>query len=184
MAKKENQRIALTRRLLQEGLLRLLESEKLEDISVTALCKEAGINRATFYNHYTSPAALLEEMELSLVSKLQSIITHAETMDDVLNQVEASLILLKDKAQLFRILVRYHVDRDLEIMIRRAAQHYNTYRLNTLQKELDDDTVYLVSSYLYSGCYHLICEWLLHNIDKTPRQIAELLVSVINKEYL
>ena len=41
MAHKENQRIALTRRLLQEGLLRLLSHEKLEDISVTALCKEA-----------------------------------------------------------------------------------------------------------------------------------------------
>ena len=38
MARKENQRIALTRRLLQEGLLRLLRVEKLENISVTALC--------------------------------------------------------------------------------------------------------------------------------------------------
>ena len=56
MPRKENQRIALTRRLLQEGMLRLLAQKKLEDISVTALCKESGINRATFYNHYTSPA--------------------------------------------------------------------------------------------------------------------------------
>ena len=32
MVRKENQRITLTRRLLQEGLLRLLRTEKLEDI--------------------------------------------------------------------------------------------------------------------------------------------------------
>ena len=68
MVRKENQRITLTRRLLQEGLLRLLQTEKLEDISVTALCKEAGINRATFYNHYTSPTSLLNEMELQFVA--------------------------------------------------------------------------------------------------------------------
>ena len=54
MARKENQRITLTKKLLQEGLLRLLETKRLDKISVTELCREAGINRATFYNHYDS----------------------------------------------------------------------------------------------------------------------------------
>ena len=54
MAQKENQRIALTKKLLQEGLLRLLETKTLDKISVTVLCRESGINRATFYNHYNS----------------------------------------------------------------------------------------------------------------------------------
>ena len=70
MDQKENRRIAQTRRLLQEGLLRLLEHEKLEQIRVTALCKEAGINRATFYNHYASPVELLREMEQQLADEL------------------------------------------------------------------------------------------------------------------
>ena len=35
---KENQRIALTKRLLQEALLRLLEQMPLEKISITQLC--------------------------------------------------------------------------------------------------------------------------------------------------
>ena len=51
MAQKENQRITLTKKLLQEGLLRLLEVKTLDNISVTELCRESGINRATFYNH-------------------------------------------------------------------------------------------------------------------------------------
>ena len=184
MAKKENQRIALTRRLLQEGLLRLLEQEKLEQISVTALCKEAGINRATFYNHYASPTALLEEMEQALVSELQTINSSAETLDEVLDQTERSCIMLKENSTLFHILVRYHADQDLEEIVKKTARHYDTHRLNTLQTKLDLDTIHLVSSYLYCGCYNLIREWLLHDIDKTPRQIAELLVDIVSKEYL
>ena len=62
MAQKENQRIALTKKLLQEGLLRLLETKSLDKISVTELCRESGINRATFYNHYNSPQELLTDI--------------------------------------------------------------------------------------------------------------------------
>ena len=184
MARKENQRIALTRRLLQEGLLRLLATEKLEDISVTALCKEAGINRATFYNHYNSPAALLEEMEHALVIKLQEINSNTETLEDMLNQTEESCVMLRENAALLQVLVRYHADRDLERIVQDIAKHYNERRLGASRKIMDPDTIHLVSTYLYSGCYHLIREWLVCDIDKTPREIAELLVSIVSKEYL
>lgn len=184
MAQKENQRIALTRRLLQEGLLRLLAHEKLEEISVTALCKEAGINRATFYNHYSSPAALLSEMETILVERLQIATLHANSIEEVLDQTEQCLIILKENAPLFHVLVEYHIDRDLESIVERTARHYDEHRQNILQTQLDPDTVHLVSSYLYAGCYNLIREWLVRDIDKTPREIAELLVSIVSKDYL
>lgn len=184
MARKENQRIALTRRLLQEGLLRLLAHEKLENISVTALCKEAGINRATFYNHYTSPTMLLEEMEQNLVKELEKITDYPNTLEEILDQTEKCLILLKANAMLFQILVSYHIDRDLEEIIEQTAQHYDTHRINRMKNELDSDTVHLVSSYMYNGCYNLIREWIVREIDKTPREIAELLVSIVNKDYL
>ena len=37
---KENQRITVTRRMLQEGLLRLLQGQSIDTIQVTALCAE------------------------------------------------------------------------------------------------------------------------------------------------
>ncbi len=184
MVRKENQRIALTRRLLQEGLLRLLAHNKLEDISVTALCKEAGINRATFYNHYTSPTTLLEEMEQHLITELRQITKHADSLDDVLNQTEQCLLLLKENAALFQMLVCYHIDRDLEEIVEKTAQYYDSHRINELNNELDSETVHLVSSFLYSGCYNLIREWLIHDMSKTPREIAQLLVNIVNKDYL
>jgi len=184
MPRKENQRIVLTRRLLQEGLLRLLAHEKLENISVTALCKESGINRATFYNHYTSPSQLLEEMEEALVKKLVQLNPPAKTVEEILGHVEASCALLQENAALFHILVAYHIDQDLEELVKGIAEYYNAHRMDASNKALDDDTVHLVSSYLYSGCYALIREWLLHDIDKTPREIAELLVDIVSKDYL
>lgn len=184
MAHKENQRIALTRRLLQEGLLRLLSHEKLEDISVTALCKEAGINRATFYNHYSSPTALLEEMEAQLVSDLNAIAATPTSLDNLVSQLELYCSKLKEHADLVRILVCYHADRDIGDIIINLAEYYGKHRLDVNKTALDADSIHLVSTFLYSGCYLLIREWLIHKIDKTPREIAELISNIISKDYL
>ena len=184
MSRKENQRIALTRRLLQEGMLRLLAHDKLENISVTALCKESGINRATFYNHYTSPSQLLQEMEKTLVDQLLQLSPPAKTVEEILEHTENCCALLQENADLFHVLVRYHFDNDLEHMVINIAQHYDTHRMGTSNKDMDADTTHLVSSYLYAGCYALIREWLLCGIDKTPREIAQLLVNIVSRDYL
>ena len=59
---KDDQRIALTKRLLREGLLRLLSKTDLNKISVTQLCIESGVNRATFYRHYEEPRDILNDI--------------------------------------------------------------------------------------------------------------------------
>ena len=145
MARKENQRIALTRRLLQEGLLRLLAHEKLENISVTALCKEAGINRATFYNHYTSPATLLEEMESQLVSELEEIAATPLSIDNLVSRLELYCAKLQEHSDLLSILVCYHIDRDVGDIIISLAEYYRTNRLGLNKTAMDEDTSRLVS---------------------------------------
>ena len=184
MALKENQRVALTRRLLQEGLLRLLSHRSLDDISVTALCKESGINRATFYNHYTSPTSLLCEMERQLVADLEKTVKQPLTIDSIADQLEQHCIILQENAVLVSILVKYHIDRDLEDIITNLTAYYAQNRLDVAHKSMDADTSHLVSMFLYSGSYSLIREWLVRKIDKSPREIAELILSIIQKEYL
>lgn len=184
MARKENQRIALTRRLLQEGLLRLLRVEKLENISVTALCKEAGINRATFYNHYTSPTALLSEMEQQFVSELETLAKAPSSIDEIADILEQQCIKLKEHADLVSILVHYQADRDIEKIFTNMASYYGKNRLDVNKTHMDADTTHLVSTFLYSGCYILVREWLIRDIRKTPREIAELILSMISKDYL
>lgn len=184
MERKENQRIALTRRLLQEGLLRLLAHERLEHISVTALCKEAGINRATFYNHYASPNALLCEMEQQLVSELELLTKPLKSLEDISSQFERICIKLRENSALVNILVHYHADRDLEEIIVHMAQYYAKNRLDMNHTKMDSDTTHLVSTFLYSGCYQMIQEWLVRDINKTPKEVAELALSIISKEYL
>ena len=61
--KKTDQRIRLTRTLLKNALVQLMQENHISKISVRALCETAGINRSTFYLHYTDPYDLLASVE-------------------------------------------------------------------------------------------------------------------------
>lgn len=180
MAKKENQRIALTRRLLQEGLVRLLKKKELEEISVTELCREAGINRATFYNHYSAPQELLTDLEQSMRDELEALITIPCTEEALTDQFEILCQYLKDHAAQYLILAKCHADDDLEIAFHRLNEPFSGNTATGKAPDLDPHNLHLVSTFLYSGCYHLIREWIIQDIPKSPREIALLLRRIIH----
>src|SRR6201996_9414766 len=55
-------RVLRSRQMLMEALLRLLSRKEFDDISIQEIADEAGLNRATFYLHYTDKNALLQAM--------------------------------------------------------------------------------------------------------------------------
>ena len=56
-------RVQYTKSVLKKALLKLLEEKPVNRITVKEICAEAGINRGTFYLHYSSPDDLLKEVE-------------------------------------------------------------------------------------------------------------------------
>lgn len=60
-------------RMLREGMLRCLEAKPLSYITVSDLYRESGINRSTYYNHYSSQALILREIAFEHAEKLSSI---------------------------------------------------------------------------------------------------------------
>lgn len=67
MYKLKNQCRTLTKRLLKESLIKLLKEKDIQKISITELCNEAGINRTTFYSHYSSQYDVLKDMETTIL---------------------------------------------------------------------------------------------------------------------
>ncbi len=81
----ENQRIRVSKAMLEGALMRLLKEKPLNKVTVYELCEAAGVNRTTFYKYYGSPkdlldtiiAQMLEEFEQALVEDFtQGSVTH------------------------------------------------------------------------------------------------------------
>ena len=67
---KEDPRVRRTRKLLVESFGRLLGIKSYESISITDITKEADVNRATFYAHFSDKDELFEEIIYESFQKL------------------------------------------------------------------------------------------------------------------
>ena len=63
MSKKRDPRTVQTTALIKQTLLDMMKKNAFDKITVSELCKIAGINRGTFYLHYCDLWAVLEELE-------------------------------------------------------------------------------------------------------------------------
>lgn len=182
MAKKENQRITLTRRLLQEGLLTLLEEKPLEKITVTELCQVSGINRSTFYHHYDAPQEVLADMEEQITRELEAYISDPGAPDDTLDNLEKMCVYFRENAKLITVLIECDADKDLAAAFSQLYARYRSMRPR-LSENLSEERLHLTATFLYSGCYHMVREWLTKDLPMTPREVAELALTIINREY-
>lgn len=69
MANKDDLRVIKTRKLIKETFFKMRETMPLEKIHVRELCKQAMINKSTFYNHYTDIYDLSAQLEKEAISE-------------------------------------------------------------------------------------------------------------------
>ena len=169
--KKENQRVALTRRLLQEALLHLLEKKNIREVSVSELCAQAGINRSTFYKHYQIPEDVLRTITENLLEEFTASVLRGDGTYE--SDVEQLCISVKENEKLVRLLLKnnssvdvtYYVNRFIEI----TGDRYKVYT-----QGYDEESLKLVTTFLLYGSTYAIEAWLHDGMKKTPREMAKI----------
>lgn len=58
---KPDLRVIKTKRALHEALVELLKNRRLEQVTISELCRVANVNRGTFYLHYARVEDVFEE---------------------------------------------------------------------------------------------------------------------------
>lgn len=181
---KTNQRIMLTKKLLKDGLLRLLENKSIEKVNVTELCREAGINRATFYAHYETPHDVLNEIESDISADVIHSFEQVLQNDKHLNLQEGIEIVCQyfyDNIELLRVLIRNYSTQNLAISFTRA---YEAVISSPLAKGADEEDVKLVTTFLAGGGFFVLCYWISGGVQKTSKEMAQLMADLLSGKML
>ena len=102
---RENRRVQMTKRLMKDALLELLEQRELSNISVTAICETADVHRSTFYKHYKDPADLMRDLEQDYLDRipLPSQPPNRQSQELLLDETSAFFDFVKQNERAFRI---------------------------------------------------------------------------------
>ena len=68
--KKENRRVKMTKKLLNDSFLKFLAKKPLSRITIKEICDDADINRSTYYAHFTDPYDQLKKLEVDIMTDM------------------------------------------------------------------------------------------------------------------
>ncbi len=172
--KKVDRRVRYTKKAIRESFLDLLEKKPLEKISVTEICKNADINRGTFYSHYADPFALKKSLEQEMIDIFAD--GAAKTPDGYLTALDA-LKLLKENKDLCRLFCGPNGDMDafVKIIMDSSASYFcgvlpDEEKIPALHKEC-------MRSMLVSAVSAMIKFWFENNMGDDPELIADCMDS-------
>lgn len=179
---RENQRIAITKRLLKEGLLRLLEEKELDRITVTELCQEAGINRVTFYRHYQVPRDVLLEIEKDLYRNMKQSVHIPVSPQEVKPCIDEICAYMEQNASILRVLFQCNSDADFANFVNEIyTEIWSEIRKLEIAKNLTCEDVKLPTLFCAGGSYFILRYWLLGDIHKSAAEIADQVYALLQK---
>lgn len=175
---KQNPRVMFTKNALLHAFFTLLEEKSLQNITVTDICKEADINRSTFYVHYKDVRSLIEEIEDSIIDNMNGYVTNALDSNDPMQTLLIVLRTMKSNSKMIDIFHKLFSEHgDPMFMARVNATIHDIFRkLWADSKYLGNNTEQeAIYSFIVGGNVALIVNWLKNESDLEPEQIVSLI---------
>lgn len=177
MPEKTNQRILLTKKLLKNSLLELLQTESIQKVSIKQICQGAQINRSTFYKYYGSQFDLLREIEQDTVEQIVSILQLH--LDQQTNAQGAMLAVCRYLVQHFDFL-RPLVSNDSDfVQVLWAHPTIRALIRASITPAWDPALEEYILDYVAAGSARVVQLWMNRESRESPEQIASLLVQLI-----
>ena len=173
MNKKDNRRVVMTKRIIKDVFIEMLEKKSIQKIYVRELCVKADINRSTFYKYYESQYDLLAEIENDLLIEIE------EKCKDTDNTKGLNNILqyISRNKKTYKVVFNANIDpmfpkKLLNLPI--ITEIMNSKLVNKNENKYK-------KIYILEGGYHVILKWLNNDCRESPEEITRLVMKYINQ---
>ena len=188
---KNESKYANTAIRMNKAMLTLLENKDFAYITVSEICKAAGVNRSTFYLHYQNTSELLSETVRYILNKHLSYYdtntagislrlsncSNRELMFITAEYLSPYLTFVKDNQRIFKTSVKQFdamgFDETYEKMFRHIFSPILT-RFRIPEKQ----HAYIMKFYL-SGIFAVVMEWLSNDCRDSTDDIAKIIIDCI-----
>ena len=166
-----------TQKSITDAFFRLRAHKPLEKLTVRELCREAPVNRSTFYAYYNDVQELLHEIENDVLSQIPvSKQLPAMTTDnkEFLRLLEKLFSYVKQNERLFKALI-----------IKTDSNAFTRKLVETILRSYPKDTagkseVILNYGYIYAiyGAIGVLMEWILTGFPVSEKVFARIVLEM------
>lgn len=162
----ENQRIRISKAMLKEALLKLLQKKNISSITVAQLCETAQINRTTFYKYYGTTYDLLAEIEHEFFEDIEMQFKKSNLSEkDMLSETVAYLDKNRDKMKILFNALSYDVFYD-HLM---QQAFINAFLAQIIPQTFSVSEMDYIKLFFSRGIYAILREWIFKQTPSSYR---------------
>ena len=146
-----------TRRAIKESFLKLLNQRPLNQITVKDIVEDCGINRNSFYYHFSDLPALVEEI---MAEQVSAMVENHPTVDSVQEGSDAIVeFVMHNKRAIYHI---YNsVSRDVfERHLMEVCRYVVTTYLDGMLEEVEEADRDAILRFHRCACFGSVIDWL------------------------
>ena len=175
-----------TARKMNLALIALLKTKSFDYITVSELCRQAGVNRSTFYLHYETIGDLLEETTRYLLDDFLARFEQERAEFSIESPYEKNRLIficdsylipylnyVKENAEIFSTVLKNEVPFGTKAIYRRLFENIFDSIL-TKYRYPEEEREYVMLYYL-NGIYAVCAEWIRQGCQKPAADISHII---------
>lgn len=173
----ENRRVRMTKKLIKEAYLEILEKSPSQKISVTDVCFVAEVNRSTFYMYYEDINFLRKAIEdevmdqIPILSNIPNEITSDKQFVDILTDYFSYIL---ENKRMFKVLILQNDSKEFSKRLISAV--LEKYRIESkLSNKLFSRYKYI---YIVSGVIGLLASWIEEDFPVDANAFSKLVLQM------
>ena len=168
MNTKNNKRRRESVAKIEHVFVELLQTTQLSQITVSDICKKAGLNRTTFYANYLDIYDLADKIKEHLESELERLY-----QDEHINNFNSNDYLklfrhIKDNQLFYKTYFKLGYDNNYKILL---------YDTKQAEKYFNNKHIEYHMEFFRHGLNAVVKKWLESDCAETPEEIAEIIQS-------
>lgn len=178
---KKDLRVIKTKKNLQTALLTLLKEKPLEKVSIAELCREANVNRGTFYLHFQDVPELFEMyFEEITIDLKKAYYEPLHLTNNHISHLEPHMVRIFHHVRTFDTFYSIVFNRKAPLMY-----YYNLFDIirdhlkHSIEENTEDTTLLhsdYTASYQANAILGMVIEWVSRGFQETPEYLSEQLL--------
>ncbi len=168
-------RVRVTKLLIRKAFTQLLMSKPIQSISIKELCREAGINRGTFYAHYSDIYQLRQQMEDEMLEDFQQALKPLLEQGNEVPPLRVTTRIfqcLRDNADVCAMTFGPYGDkafaaRMIDVSREKYEQYYHRYFKDVTPQKLE-----YYYTFVSAGCMGMVEKWLNNGLNPSAEELA------------
>lgn len=181
MNTKKNERFAETDRRIREAFMKMLLNKKVKQISVREICEATGINRSSFYLHYTDvPALLAAVVEEKWAKSVERIVDEMHGDPNIFSEAYVAATLHEAKRD--RAFYRAYFEKFGTAEVEKGYQTLFENVFKPYFRRLGIEGEHRMEyhfEFVKAGYFAVTRKWLLYGCPETPEEMAKIIKSSI-----